>query len=154
MSILDAKNVFADQAIVGYAATAFTQMVAPETLNLGAKDLDIGAGTPLYLNIRITTAPLGWRTTGDTSCSFILYGCDTLSVPNTGPEYIEARKRAGTKLAAEWKLRQALPYGIKSKHLLLRFKTSAGTAMTFQAAGKGLYDAWISPATPETDVGT
>lgn len=154
MGITDARLVLADQAIIGPSATVFTQQAATNTIDLGAKDLDVGAGTPLYLNIRITTAPSAWRTTGDTTCSWVLQGCDTLSVPNTGPAYNISKQRAGVTLAAGWRMRQALPTGIKSKHLRLKFVTGAATAMTFAAAGGGLYDAWISPATPETDVGT
>jgi len=155
MSIQDARLVFADPAEFGTsgATAAFTAYPATNTIDLGAKDLDVGAGTPLYLNILVITAPTGWRTSGDTSCSFVLQGCDTLSVPNTGPSYIKS-KLPGESLAAGYQLRQALPTGIKAKHLRLKFVTTAITAMTFQTLLAGAYKAWISPATPVTDVGT
>jgi len=157
MAIMDAKFVFSDsQALKTTSAT--TQTVSTNTFDLGAKNHDIGAGTPLYLNIRIISQPgsPALATTGDTTCHFRLDGCDTLSVPNTGPRYVKTLGDIYLKdlTAGKWILRQALPVGIKSKHLRLVFAINRSTAMTWGASTLGSFDAWISPATPETDVGT
>ena len=158
MAIMDAKHEFSDNQALKMASTASTQTVGTNTLDLGAKNLDIGAGTPLYLNIRIISAPLdaAMATTGVTSCFFRLDGCDTLSVPNTGPVYMKTPATLYPKdlTAGKWIMRQALPAGIRSKHLRLVFADDRSTATTYGATTLGYFDAWMSRATPETDVGT
>lgn len=152
MSILDSRLVFNDGTELGHNATAATAFYSKNTLNLGAKDLDIGAGTPLYLNIIITEAPTGYRTTQDSSCEFILQGCDTIAAW-TGPTF--NRKTLQQKeLVVGRVMGESLALGIKSKHLRLKFRTGVNTAMTFSTSSKGKWDAWIGAAVPETDVGT
>lgn len=157
MGIMDAKfGLLSDnQSLKTTSAT--TQTVSTNTFDLEAKNLDIGAGTPLYLNIRIISAPLdaAMATTGVTTCFFRLCGCDTLSVPNTGPRYLVTPDYHPKDLTAgKWIMRHALPVGITSKHLRLVFADNRSTATTYGATTLGYFDAWISPATPETDVGT
>lgn len=157
MGIMDAKfGLLSDnQSLKTTSAT--TQTAGTNTFDLGAKNLDIGAGTPLYLNIRIISAPGAGAiaTTGVTTCFFRLCGCDTLSVPNTGPRYLISETYFPKDLTAgRWIMRHALPVGIRSKHLRLVFADDRSTATTWGATTLGYFDAWISPATPETDVGT
>jgi len=158
MAIMDGILELSDNQALKMASTASTQTVSTNTIDLGAKSLDIGAGTPLYLNIRMISAPLdgAMATTGVTTCFFRLDGCDTLSVPNTGPRYMKTADTLYPKdlTAGKYIMRQALPVGIRSKHLRLVFADNRSTATTYGATTLGYFDAWISPATPETDVGT
>ena len=160
MAIMDAKLEFSDNQALKMASTGSTQTVGTNTIDLGAKELDIGAGTPLYLNIRIISAPgisaYVAATSYDSSCHFRLDGCDTLSVPNTGPRYMKTPHRLGLAdlTAGKWIMRQALPVGIRSKHLRLVFALNRSTATTWGATTLGYFDAFINQAAPETDVGT
>lgn len=158
MAIMDGILEFSDKQALKMAQTASTQTVSTNSIDLGATNLDIGAGTPLYLNIRIVSAPglAGYPSTGETTSSFRLQGCDTLTGPNTGPIYNQSDLRlldADLK-AGKWIMRKPIAYGIKSRFLQLIFANNRSTATTWGATTLGYFDAWISGATPETDVGT
>jgi hypothetical protein len=122
MAIMDKKLELADNQAMSANNTQLALTNVLDLGNLSAKDLAIGPGTPLYLNIRIVRAVTGHPTTWDTSCSF--------------------KVQQGASAV----------YNVASaRYLRLLFSKNGSTAKALTA---GSVDAWISGATPETNVGT
>lgn len=153
MSIMDVKLELADNQAM---SASNTQLAMTNVLDLGdltVKNLAIGPGTPLYLNIRIVRAVTGGPTTWDSSCTFRLQeGASNVATGSfIGQEF--RTTRWGLYTAGKWVARAPLDYNVASKrYLRLLFRKSAKTAAKAFAAGS--VDAWISAAVPETNVGT
>ena len=154
MSIMDAKLVFSDCQT--FASTDLTtQAASTNIIDLGAEDLKIGAGTPLYLNIRCaesfttnlgTTGYLVFKLDHDTGSTFV----------DTSPSLIEKKINISDVVtigsANRWILRQALPAGDIKRYLRLIYVRGLDASTAF--TGGIHFDAWISSATPDRDVGT
>lgn len=153
MSIMDIKLELADNQAM---SASNTQLAMTNVLDLGnlanAKDYAIGAGTPLYLNIRIVRAVTGGPTTWDSSCAFKVQEGASASATGsfTGQEF--RTNRWGLYTAGKWVARAPLDYNHSKRYMRLLFVKSAATAA--KAFGTGSVDAWISAAVPETNVGT
>jgi hypothetical protein len=152
MAIMDKKLELADDQAM---TAANTQLALTNVIDLGnlsnAKDYAIGPGTPLYLNIRINRAVTGHPTTWDTSCSFkVQQGDSTVASGSfTGQEF---NNPIELLTAGKWIARCPLDYNVNTKrYLRLLFSKNGSTA---KALTTGSVDAWISPAVPETNVGT
>lgn len=136
-----------DQAL----SASNTQCPSTNVIDLAAANRNIGCGTPLYLHIRINRAVTGHPTTWDTSCSFKVQGgaSDSASGSFTGQEF---KNPIELLTAGKWIARCPINYSKTSqRYLRLLFSKNSSTAKALTA---GSVDAWISPATPETDVGT
>ena len=153
MSITDAKLIFSDSQAMGKPTTASTQIASTNVLDLGAAKLDIGAGTPLYLNIRIVSAPASFGTTHGTGCFFRLQGGSS-SVASGSVWHRTPFVPQELMTAGRWVARIALPGGIVSRYLRLLYVLDSSSAITYGATTVGAFNAWISGATPETNVGT
>lgn len=151
MSIMDIKLVLADNQAMSAANTQLAMTNVLDLGNLAAKDLKIGPGTPLYLNIRMNRAVSSPSTTQDTSCRFKLQsGLSAVASGSfTGQEF---NNPIELLTAGKWIARCPLDYNVTTqRYLRLLFVKKAETAY---ALGGGSVDAWISGATPETNVGT
>lgn len=73
MSIMDILNEFSDGQDL--SALSDSSVISTDVINLGTADLDIGAGTPVYVNVKIGTA-----VAGATSIQFRLYAHTTAAV--------------------------------------------------------------------------
>ena len=144
MTIMDKPLVLSDaQAITKNTRTASTNFI-----DLGAASLYIGAGTPLYLNVRVNTTFVGGGESGTALTVHLMDGAHTSGVCS-GTTLLS--KTITTSLLAKGKsiMRVALPNEGYMRFLRLRYvNSSATTAWTAGAA-----DAWITGATPETNVG-
>jgi hypothetical protein len=157
MSIMDAKLIFSDCQT--FASTDLTtQAASTNTIDLGAEDLAMGSGTPLYLNIQLAedfvTNNLG--TTG--TITFKLDNDTGTNWADTGPSLIEKKVNIGTlttigAVAGNHQiLRQALPTGPIKRYLRMLYVRGVDASTGFTSALH--IDAWITAAVPETDVGT
>lgn len=154
MSIMDAKLVLSDCQTV-MVTDGFTQCFSTNIIDLGAEQLEIGAGTPLYLNIRIAEAytfdvgATEWsrfQLQAATGSSFV--DTDTFLVSKEmRPSHLQA-----ANLTDRWILRVSIP-GTKlesKRYLRLKYHRHSGATGWTSAQ----FDAWISGATPESHVGT
>lgn len=148
MAIMDAKLVFSDCQTICFTAAAQTQTISTNIVDLGAEDLDIGAGTPLYLNIRIgpTIDVPGRPVTGD--LTFKLKTATGSAFNNTGT-LIERRLLASQITAGKWIMRLPIPQETNRYLRLMYVKGATGTGYTSLTVS-----GWLSPAVPETNVGT
>lgn len=149
MSIMDLKLELSDDQAITAASTASTWIASTNTIDLGAESLAIGAGTPLYLNIRVGSAAINPTASMTVStCQFRL--SQGASSAATGSTVIETPAIQCLGLTAgKWVLRVAIPQELTNRYLKLLYIKSARTKFT-----SGKVDAWISAATPDTDVGT
>jgi hypothetical protein len=148
MAILDDKLVLSDKQRICFTA-ATTRTLSTNLIDLGAEDLGIGAGTPLYLSIRTcATFTHGSPLTG--GISFKLKSATGTAFNDTA-SIIEKTMLASTLKANQTILSVSLPTtGVKRYLRLLYAKsTQANTGYT-----NSFVDAWIGPTQLETDVGT
>jgi len=152
MSLMDKILEFADDQAM---SASNTQLALTNVLDLGnlakADYYGIGAGTPLYLNIRINRAVTGHPTTWDTSCSFKVQQGDSAVASGsfTGQEF---KNPIELLTVGKWIARCPLDYNVATKrYLRILFSKNSSTA---KALTTGSVNAWLSIATPETDVGT
>jgi len=132
MAILDEKLELCD-------AQAITATDRSEgQINLGAANLQIGAGTPLYLNIRTNTA----FTSSSETITIDLYTHDASFDETQGTKILEVLAATAVSAspfatAGTWIFRGTIPYEALQQYVALRF-----TCSDTPAAGK--IDAWIS----------
>jgi hypothetical protein len=149
MSIRDAKLIFSSTQTVGATAAA-TQTFSTNIIDLGAENLDIGSGTPLYLNITIATP---YTFIGATEwCSFKLQGSTGAAFAATDTFLLEKRMRIPEIQAASDSDGVILQVAIPNSHSrylrLMYWRHNAETAWATE------FNAWVSGATPLTKVGT
>ena len=155
MSIMDKNLVFSDCQTFAFTDLT-TQAASTNLVDLGAEDLQIGNGTPLYLNIRCAesfTTTLGstgyvvFKLDNDTGSTFV----------DTGPSLIEKKMNIAELIivgsANRWILRQALPHGKIKRYLRLVYVRGLDASTGFSTGGLH-FDSWISSAVPDRDVGT
>jgi len=131
MAILDKKLELSDaQAITSANDRSEGQ------IDLGAANLQIGAGTPLYLNVRLNTG----FTSSSNTLTIDLYTHTGTMTEATGTKILEVMKATAASslgTAGTWIFRGIIPYEVLMQFVALRY-TISGTL----AAGK--IDAWIS----------
>ena len=132
MAILDKKLELCD-------AQAITATDRSEgQIDLGAANLQVGAGTPLYLNIRTNT---GFTSSSETII-IDLYTHDASMSETTGTKILEVKASTAVSAspyatAGTWVFRGIIPYEALMQFVALRFTCSATPAT-------GKFDAWIS----------
>lgn len=154
MSIMDAKLVFsACQTIC--QTDAFTQFISTNIVDLGAEDLEIGAGTPLYLNIRFATE---WYTTAFGATGYVDFQLDHdtgSTFVDTSPAVFKKRVNISDLITMGtgngWIVRQAIP-GVTKRYLRLMYTRGLNADSSFTSPC--CINAWIAGAAPETNVGT
>lgn len=151
--IRDAKLIFSTSQT--FCSTDLTtQAVSTNTIDLGAEDLGIGHGTPLYLNVMIESG----HTANVFSTGYVDFKLDHDTGTNwadTGPglfmKRVNTNKLPGISGSNGYIVRQAIP-GNTKRHLRMIYTRglNADTAFTNPLH----ISAWISGATPDSDVGT
>lgn len=144
MTIMDKKMVLSD----AQAITFSTQTASTNFIDLGADSLYIGAGTPLYLNVRVNTTFVGGGESGGSLTVHLMDGAHTSGVCS-GTTLLS--KTIVTSLLAKGKsiMRVAIPNEGYMRFLRLRYVNSRATT----AFTAGAVDSFITGATPETNVG-
>jgi len=146
--IHDAKMVLSDKQRICFTA-ATTRTLSTNLIDLGAEDLNIGIGTPLYLSIRTcATFTYGAPLTG--GITFKLKSATGTAFNDTA-SILEKTLLNSTMKPNQTILQVSIPgTGVKRYLRLLYAKsTQANTGFT-----NSFVDAWIHTAPPESDVGT
>jgi len=139
MAILDEKLELCDGTQINCTTTETS--ILGDIINLGGADLNIGAGTPLELNILVSTRP-----TSTCVLTLRLYTHATSAVAS-GSAIMTFQSINSTMSAGTYIFRGRLPNSIdRSKYIGLVGTQSGETDPT------GVLDAWINLAT-ETDFG-
>ena len=133
MAILDAMFEFLNAQTM-FSATGTTIGATAKTLNWGAADLEMGAGEPIWLNIKVSTAYAGagtadFRLLADTTAQG--QNTDSLIVMASGPRAIS------TLTVNAWVLRAPLPVDVDAEQYLAVAVVCSG-AMT-----AGAISAWL-----------
>lgn len=135
MALFDVMyELFDDATLVASTGTDFVGATV-KTVDWQASDLEMGAGEPLYLNIRVGTTAY----VGGTNADFILTA-DTAAAGHDGSSAVVWRSgnRAVSGLTAgEWIYRGALPVEVDERRFL-----SLGI-VTDGATTAGTINAWI-----------
>jgi len=138
MAILDEKLELCDGTQINCTTTETS--ILGDIINLGAADLNIGAGTPLELNILVSTRP-----TTAAALTLALYTYST-SVITSGSAIMTFHSLNSTMSAGTFLFRGRLPDSIdRSKYIGLVGTQSVDVDPT------GVLDAWINLHT-ETDL--
>lgn len=124
----DALFEFSDAQSI--AATAQSTNI----LDWQASDLEMGAGTPIYLNIKIETAP-----TAGTSLTIVLHAASTTDIDaaTTKTLWSSGTLLRTTLTAGLWITRIALPYDCDSDRYMGLQYTASGTLTS------GTINAWL-----------
>lgn len=132
MSIMDILCEFSDNQSL--ASLDGSSVVSTDVVDLGAADLNIGDGTPVFLNVKIGTA-----CAGGTSVQFRLYGHTTTTVNSGTALWDSGAITVGTLVAG---------YEVASVSLPLRVDDAGRyIGMYYTAVGTmsaGTVDAWLS----------
>lgn len=138
MSIMDIICEFSDGQSLASLDTS--SVISDDVINLGAADLDIGAGTPVYLNVKIGTA-----CAGATSVQFRLYAHTTTTV-NSGTVVWDSGAIVVATLVAGYEVASvSLPVQVDDPGQYIgMYYTAVGTMSA------GTVDAWLS-LTPGAD---
>lgn len=144
MSIMDAKLELSD----AQAVTVSTRTASTNFVDLGAASLYIGAGTPLYLNVRVNTTFVGGGESSGALTTHLMDGAHTSGVCS-GTTLLSKTIATSLLAAGKWIMRVPIPVEGYMRFLRLRYVNSRAT--TAYTAGK--IDAWVSGATPDTNVG-
>ena len=152
--IRDAKLIFSTSQT--FCATDLTtQAVSTNIVDLGAEDLGIGHGTPLYLNVRLegdhtvnalgNTGYVDFKLDHDTGSTFVDTG------PGVFTKRVNIDKLTGISGTNGWVIRQAIP-GETKRYLRMVYVRGLDASTAFTSPLH--ISSWISGATPETNVGT
>jgi hypothetical protein len=135
MALFDAMFELSDDQDVSQAAGT---VASTDIIDFTQADLEMGAGQPYWLNVRVGTEPLASATTNATLAVALCY--DTVApvdssstVIYTTPALAEAGLTAGA-----WILRMPLPVNVDEERIVGLLYT-IGTATTTT----GTVDAWI-----------
>ncbi len=140
MAIFDAMFEFMDDAeITGATTTLYLPISTWKELDWVTEDLEMGAGEPLWLNIRVGTTAYSSGTTDTDTADFKLFADDTsegqdsssVLVASSGPIAMTALT------VGDWILRQPLRYNCDDE----RYLTIGATFSDNVSAGT--IDAWI-----------
>ena len=132
MALIDAIAVFWDDQTMTTSGT--TIAATQKTLDWGATDLEMGAGSPIWLNIRVGTTAITagtaeFRLLADTSSGGQDSGSKTVLSSGT--------RTTAQMTAGSWILRAPLPYDVDdNQYLAVAMVASSSTP-------QGKVDAWL-----------
>lgn len=138
MALFDAMFEFSDNQDISQAAGS---VASTNTLDFQAADLEMGAGEPIWLNIRIgdAFAEVSGATTG--ACTLVVALCNDSVDPIDGDSTVLFQTRALTETeltAHAWVLRMPLPVDVDSDRILGLYYTIGGAT-----SAVGTIDAWL-----------
>ncbi len=138
MAIFDAGfELFDDATLVAATGTDYVGTTA-KTIDFTQAGLEMGAGEPVWLNIRVGTTAYAPTTSGDT-CDFTLFS-DTAAAGHDSNSLIvmaSGPREASTLTVGTWVLRAPIPYNVDARQYL-----SLGVTCN-QATTAGTIDAWL-----------
>jgi len=130
MALMDKLFVFADAEDLFADGTTDP---ATNVLDMQDTDLEMGAGEPIYLNIRFTTL-----FAGGTSVSFSLVSDDDTTMDSNSVVALTTRVFAvADTTAGTWAYRGAIPYNFDDKQYVGVIATNVGTNTA------GAADIWL-----------
>ncbi len=136
MAIFDAMFEFMDDAqLTGSGTTLYLPISTWKELDWITEDLEMGAGQPLYLNIRVGTTAYS----GGTSVNFFL-ACDNASSGHDSDSNIVLQsgiRPTASLTAGAWALRVALPVDVDAERYMVIGTTFDGNVSA------GTINAWI-----------
>ena len=130
MAIYDALFEFCDDDSV-FSTDTFVQ--SENIVDLQQADLEMGAGTPMWLNIRVGTTAF----TGGTSAAFALVSDSDTTITNGTTIITTPAITVATLVAGYWILRVPLPVRYDPDRYIGLVVTCAG------AVSAGSIDAWL-----------
>ena len=138
MAIFDAMFEFLDdEQLIGNTTTTYSGTTY-KTIDWGASDLEMGAGEPVWLNVKVGTTAYAPTTTGDTVDVKLF--ADSVADGHDGNSTVmlaSGPKECSTLTAGAWVIRVPLPVDIDDERYL-------GIGATFsQATTAGTLDAWL-----------
>ncbi len=138
MAIFDAMFQFMDDAqLIGTSTTDYVPTTCKQ-LNFVTEDLEMGAGEPVWLNVRVGTTAYSPTTSGDT-VDFQLFADDASVSHNSDSNVVLASgpRETDTLTAGAWILRVPLPVDVDAEQYLV-------IGATFnEATTAGTIDAWL-----------
>lgn len=117
MAIFDALFEFSDDQVVTDTSTISTNV-----LDLQIADLEMGAGNPVWLNIRIGTA-----FAGGTSLTFGLYSHSTTTVSSGTCLWVTGAILEANMTAGKWIIKMPLPDYVDPERYIGLYYTTSGT---------------------------
>jgi hypothetical protein len=145
MALYDAMFEMMDDAqLIGTSTTDYNAATAIE-IDWGAAGLEMGAGEPLYFNLRVGTTAYS-PTTADDLVTFILTADDTSSGHDSSSDVVlsSGPRQASTLTAGAWILRVPLPVNVDSKRYL-----QLGATFN-EATVAGTVNCWIDNGSPSS----
>jgi len=136
MAMFDALFEFSD----GQDVT--TTSLSDHVLNFGAADLEMGAGEPIWLCVKVGTAM------ADATLAISLYRHTSETVNNGTAIWTTETFADGTLTAGRWVLRMPLPYNVDEDAYIGLYYTCTTTFTT------GTLDAWLQIGPPSTSFDT
>ncbi len=139
MAIFDAMFEFYDDAaLISTSATDYVGATV-KTLDWIESDLEMGAGEPVYLNIRVGTTAYAPTTSGDT-VDFKLFADTAEEGHDSNSDIVLASgaRECSTLTAGAWVLRVPLPVDVDTKRYL-----SLGATFN-EATTAGTINAWLA----------
>ncbi len=138
MAIFDAGfELLDDEALIGSSTTTYSGTTY-KTIDFQQAGLEMGAGEPVWLNVRVGTTAYAPTTSGDT-VDFQLFS-DTVADGHDSNSLIimaSGPREASTLTAGAWVLRTQIPYNVDAARFL-------GIGAIFnQATTAGTIDAWL-----------
>lgn len=136
MAIFDAMLEFSDDQDIG-ANTASSTEASTNVLNFTQADLEMGAGEPIWLNVRMGTEAL--LSSGSATLTVALCRDTDATIDSSSTVIYQTPAIAKASLTAgAWIIRMPLPYNV-DEDAYIGLLYTVGTATT--SAGK--VDAWL-----------
>jgi hypothetical protein len=132
MAIFDAMFELSDNQ------TVTTTTASTDILDLVVEDIELGAGEPLYLNVRVGTT--AFSTGGDNDGTLTVALVYDTAAPVDGSStviYQTAALAEANLTAGAWIIRMALPVNVDEESIVGLYYTTANTLTA------GTIDAWI-----------
>ena len=136
MAIFDAMFEFMDDAeLTGSGTTLYLPISTWKELNWIGEDLEMGAGEPVYLNIKVGTTAYD----SGTSVDFKLFADTDSAGHDSSSDVVVATGPRGTAslTAGAWVYRGALPYDVDAEQYLVLGATFVGNVSA------GTVDCWL-----------
>ena len=137
MAIFDAMFEFSDDQDIG-ALTATEVAASDDVINWTQSDLEMGAGEPLWLNVRMGTEALGSAGASTLTVALKRETDGTIDTDSTTIWTTPALAIGAATAAGEFLMRMPLPYNVDEDAYLGLLYTMGGATAT-----SGKVDAWI-----------
>jgi hypothetical protein len=138
MAIFDAMLEFSDEQDIG-AETATGSVAATNVLDLVVSDVNLGAGEPVWLNVRMGTESLS-QTDSDATLTLALVRETDTTIDGSSTVIYQTPAIAQTALTAgSWVMRMPLPNDVDDDRYIGLLYTIGGTSK----ATAGTINAWL-----------